>query len=70
MQERFYEMVTGYNSQCYWAQEVDLSAVPDGVFEVGMRGFHGNISMRITKGGRTLRLPGEQCRSSLLLPEI
>lgn len=69
MQERFYEMVTGYNSQCYWAQEVDLSAVPDGVFEVGMRGFHGNISMRITKGGRpcdflgnsaTLRIASER----------
>ena len=52
MQEKFYKMYTGYTSQCYWAQEVDLSVVPDGVFENGMRGFHGAVLMKITKGGR------------------
>lgn len=52
MQKQFYEMLTGYTSQCYWAQDVDLSVVPDSIFEDGMRGFHGTVPMQITKGGR------------------
>lgn len=69
MRGRFYEILTGYTSQCYWAQDVDLSAVPDSVFENGMRGFHGTVPMKITKGGRpcdflgnsaTLRIASER----------
>lgn len=52
MQGRFFCMETGYTSQCYWAQDVDLSEVPKDVFWNGMRGFRGTVPMKITKGGR------------------
>ena len=74
MEEVFYKLSTGYASQCYWAQEVDLSEVPTDMFAYGMRGFGGIVRMKITKGAKpcdflgnsaTLHIPSQRVMTLL-----
>jgi hypothetical protein len=70
MQGRFYRMNTGVASQCYWAQEVDLSGVPSVIYRDGMRGFQGIVPMQITKGVRPCDFLGNSASLHVALERV